>query len=76
METIVQLLPFLIGWFSLNLPAGCALYWLVNTTLTTVQQVYIKGLFLPKLEAAYEPNPPHKPLNPEPRPNPTLIPTA
>mmetsp|Transcript_28397 Transcript_28397/g.66110 ORF Transcript_28397/g.66110 Transcript_28397/m.66110 type:complete len:542 (+) Transcript_28397:3-1628(+) len=52
-ETIIALLPFLIGWFSLNLPAGCALYWLVNTTLTTVQQVYIKGLFLPKLELAY-----------------------
>jgi YidC/Oxa1 family membrane protein insertase len=50
METLVAVLPFLIGWFSLNLPAGCALYWVVNTTFTTLQQVYIKSLFKPQLE--------------------------
>jgi hypothetical protein len=52
METIVALLPFLIGWFAMNLPAGCALYWLINTTFTTAQQVYIKSLFKPALEVA------------------------
>lgn len=45
MQTIITLLPYLIGWFSMNLPAGCALYWVINTTLTTAQQVYIKSLF-------------------------------
>jgi len=52
MDTIIKLLPFLIGWFSLNLPSGCALYWLINTTFTTAQQVYIKSLFKPQLELA------------------------
>jgi YidC/Oxa1 family membrane protein insertase len=52
-ETLVAVLPYLIGWFSLNLPAGCALYWLVNNIATTAQQVYIKQQFLPELEAAY-----------------------
>jgi len=52
MDTIVALLPYLIGWFAMNLPAGCALYWLVNTVFTTAQQVYIKSLFKPALEVA------------------------
>lgn len=52
METLVAVLPYLIGWFAMNLPAGCALYWLVNTTFTTAQQVYIKSLFKPTLEPA------------------------
>lgn len=51
-ETLVAFLPFLIGWFALNLPSGCALYWLVNTVFTIAQQTYIKGLFKPQLEAA------------------------
>jgi len=51
-ETLLAVLPWLIGWFAMNLPAGCALYWLVNTTATTALQVYIKGLFKPDLELA------------------------
>jgi hypothetical protein len=52
METLVAVLPYLIGWFAMNLPAGCALYWFVNTVFTTAQQVYIKSLFKPALEVA------------------------
>lgn len=52
METIVAFLPYLIGWFALNLPSGCALYWLVNTVFTTAQQLYIKQQLAPQLAAA------------------------
>jgi len=45
LETLLAVFPFLIGWFALNLPAGCALYWLVNTVSTFGIQVYIKSLF-------------------------------
>lgn len=51
-ETLLAVLPWLIGWFAMNLPAGCALYWLINTTATTALQVYIKSLFKPDLELA------------------------
>jgi len=51
-ETLVAILPYLIGWFALNLPAGCSLYWFLNTVLTTAIQVYIKNQFKPQLEAA------------------------
>ena len=45
METILALFPYLIGWFALNLPSGCALYWLTNTCATMGTQIYIKSLF-------------------------------
>eukprot|EP00287_Rhodomonas_sp_CCMP768_P011254 CAMPEP_0196719470 /NCGR_PEP_ID=MMETSP1091-20130531/2424_1 /TAXON_ID=302021 /ORGANISM="Rhodomonas sp., Strain CCMP768" /LENGTH=511 /DNA_ID=CAMNT_0042060425 /DNA_START=44 /DNA_END=1579 /DNA_ORIENTATION=+ len=51
-ETLVAVLPYVIGWFALNLPSGCALYWLVNTVFTTAQQLYIKKQLAPQLEAA------------------------
>ena len=49
-ETLLAVLPFLIGWFAMNLPAGCALYWVINTSFTTAQQVYIKSLFKGKVD--------------------------
>jgi len=56
-ETLVAVLPYLIGWFALNLPAGCALYWVINTVSTTLVQMYIKSTL--KMEYAgaegYEP---------------------
>lgn len=30
------------GWFSLNVPSGLTLYWLVNNVISTGQQVYMK----------------------------------
>jgi YidC/Oxa1 family membrane protein insertase len=35
-------LPFIIAFFSLNVPAGLALYWIINNVLTTVITVSVK----------------------------------
>eukprot|EP01023_Acetabularia_acetabulum_P066032 TRINITY_DN883_c0_g1_i2.p2 TRINITY_DN883_c0_g1~~TRINITY_DN883_c0_g1_i2.p2 ORF type:complete len:136 (-),score=31.48 TRINITY_DN883_c0_g1_i2:369-776(-) len=32
----------MIGWFSLNVPSGLALYWLTNNIISTGQQVWLK----------------------------------
>lgn len=37
-------LPLMLGWFSLNVPAGLSLYYLSNTVLTSAQQIYLKKL--------------------------------
>eukprot|EP00892_Ulva_mutabilis_P003407 jgi/Ulvmu1/1438/UM011_0168.1 len=41
-QAILKYLPILIGYFSLNVPAGLTIYWLTNNILTTGQQVYLK----------------------------------
>lgn len=41
-QTFLKILPLLLGWFSLNVPSGLALYWITNNVLTTGQQVYLK----------------------------------
>lgn len=43
-QLIVKFLPFMIGWFSLNLPSGLGLYYFANTVLTTAQQIYLRKL--------------------------------
>eukprot|EP00798_Chlamydomonas_sp_ICE-L_P016600 gene16600-22840_t len=40
---ILKFLPFMIGWFSLNVPSGLTLYWFTNTALSTAQQMYLKA---------------------------------
>ncbi|KAF5830652.1 60Kd inner membrane protein-domain-containing protein [Dunaliella salina] len=42
-QNILKFLPLMIGWFSLNVPAGLTLYWFVNNILSTAQQVYLKS---------------------------------
>ncbi|KAL6745329.1 inner membrane ALBINO3-like protein 2, chloroplast precursor [Haematococcus lacustris] len=42
-QAILQFLPLMIGWFSLNVPAGLTLYWFVNNILSTAQQLYLKN---------------------------------
>lgn len=42
-QAILKFLPLMIGWFSLNVPAGLTLYWFVNNLLSTGQQVYLKN---------------------------------
>lgn len=37
-------LPFMVGWFSLNLPAGLSLYYFSNITLTSAQQIWLRKL--------------------------------
>eukprot|EP00798_Chlamydomonas_sp_ICE-L_P004415 gene4415-14543_t len=43
-QALVALLPLMIGWFSLNVPSGLSLYYLSNTVLTSLVQVYLKKL--------------------------------
>ena len=42
-NAILKFLPFMIGWFSLNVPAGLTLYWIVNNVITTAQTVYLRN---------------------------------
>jgi YidC/Oxa1 family membrane protein insertase len=42
-NAILKFLPFMVGWFSLNVPSGLTLYWIVNNILTTAQTVYLRG---------------------------------
>ena len=37
-------LPLMIGWFSLNLPAGLSLYYFSNTVFTSGQQIFLRKL--------------------------------
>jgi len=50
-QAILQFLPLMLGWFSLNVPSGLTLYWLVNNALTTAQQVVLRTTLKPKIEA-------------------------
>ena len=40
----LRVLPFMLGWFAMNAPAGLGLYWVFNNILTTAQTVTIKKL--------------------------------
>ena len=41
-QAILKFLPFMIGYFSLNVPAGLTLYWFFNNIITTTQTVYLR----------------------------------
>jgi len=41
---VLRLLPFMLGWFAMNAPAGLGLYWVFNNILTTTTTVTIKKL--------------------------------
>lgn len=43
-RVIYALLPLMIGWFALNVPSGLGLYYLSNTALTTLVQVWLRKL--------------------------------
>merc|ERR1712087_847148 len=40
---ILKLLPLMIGWFSLNVPAALCLYWVTNNIVTTASSVIIRN---------------------------------
>lgn len=40
---ILKLLPLMIGWFSLNVPAALCVYWIVNNIVTTATSVMIRS---------------------------------
>ena len=41
---VLRFLPFMLGWFAMNAPAGLGLYWVFNNVLTTVQTVAVKKI--------------------------------
>ena len=41
-QQILKFLPLMIGWFSLNVPAGLGVYWVINNLLSTAQQYNIR----------------------------------
>lgn len=40
---ILKLLPLMIGWFSLNVPAALGIYWVTNNIITTATSLIIKN---------------------------------
>lgn len=40
---ILKLLPLMIGWFSLNVPAALCLYWVTNNIVTTATSLIIRN---------------------------------
>eukprot|EP00567_Pseudictyota_dubia_P018500 CAMPEP_0197433748 /NCGR_PEP_ID=MMETSP1175-20131217/1573_1 /TAXON_ID=1003142 /ORGANISM="Triceratium dubium, Strain CCMP147" /LENGTH=443 /DNA_ID=CAMNT_0042962227 /DNA_START=62 /DNA_END=1393 /DNA_ORIENTATION=+ len=40
---ILKLLPLLIGWFSLNVPAALGIYWVANNIITTALTLQIRA---------------------------------
>nr|ADF43128.1 ALB3p [Chlamydomonas reinhardtii] len=43
-RALLVFLPLMVGWFSLNVPAGLSLYYLANTVLSSAIQIYLKKL--------------------------------
>ncbi|KAG2437616.1 hypothetical protein HYH02_011255 [Chlamydomonas schloesseri] len=43
-RALLVFLPLMVGWFSLNVPAGLSLYYLSNTVLSSAIQIYLKKL--------------------------------
>lgn len=52
-NAVLKFMPFLIGWFSLNVPSGLGVYWVTNNLVSTAQTVFIRGRF-------YKDNPPQE----------------
>ena len=42
-RTMIWLSPLMIGWFSLNVPAGLGLYWFVGNVVSIIQQSFVVG---------------------------------
>jgi len=41
---VLKILPFMLGWFAMNAPAGLGLYWIFNNLLTTASTYAVKKL--------------------------------
>ncbi|KAL3827100.1 hypothetical protein ACHAXA_002335 [Cyclostephanos tholiformis] len=48
-NVILKVLPFMVGWFALNVPAALGIYWVVNNIVTTATTLYIRSS-MPKME--------------------------
>eukprot|EP00879_Flechtneria_rotunda_P004494 GHRR01004748.1.p1 GENE.GHRR01004748.1~~GHRR01004748.1.p1 ORF type:complete len:430 (+),score=134.04 GHRR01004748.1:669-1958(+) len=43
-RALYAFLPLMVGWFALNVPSGLGLYYLSNTVITTLIQVWLRKL--------------------------------
>ena len=50
LQALTKVLPLMLGWFSLNVPAGLSLYYFTNITVASAQQIYLRKLGGAKLE--------------------------
>ncbi|GAX15917.1 YidC/Oxa1 family membrane protein insertase [Fistulifera solaris] len=46
-NAILKVLPLMIGWFSLNVPAALCVYWFVNNVITTGLSLFIRSTMPP-----------------------------
>eukprot|EP00276_Gloeochaete_wittrockiana_P017340 CAMPEP_0184350190 /NCGR_PEP_ID=MMETSP1089-20130417/37535_1 /TAXON_ID=38269 ORGANISM="Gloeochaete wittrockiana, Strain SAG46.84" /NCGR_SAMPLE_ID=MMETSP1089 /ASSEMBLY_ACC=CAM_ASM_000445 /LENGTH=445 /DNA_ID=CAMNT_0026682789 /DNA_START=46 /DNA_END=1383 /DNA_ORIENTATION=+ len=44
-NSILKVLPFMLGYFSLTMPSGLSLYWFTNNILSTLQQWVVKKTY-------------------------------
>ena len=42
-NVILKILPLMIGWFSLSVPAALSVYWVVNNIVTTASSLWIRN---------------------------------
>ena len=42
-NAVLKFLPVMVGFFSLNVPAGLTIYWFCNNLITTASTLYIRG---------------------------------
>ena len=43
-KALLIIVPFMVGWFALNLPAGLGLYYFSNTMITSGIQIWLRKL--------------------------------
>ena len=50
---VLKILPVMIGWFALNVPAALSVYWVVNNIVTTATTLAIRNsMDLPSVSAS------------------------
>jgi YidC/Oxa1 family membrane protein insertase len=47
-NAILKVLPLMIGWFALNVPAALSVYWVVNNIVTTATSVIVRNSIKPE----------------------------
>lgn len=51
-QQIIQYLPFMVGFFALNVPSGLAVYWIANNIITTALSVLVKQKVAEEMSAS------------------------
>jgi YidC/Oxa1 family membrane protein insertase len=51
-NAILKVLPLMIGWFSLSVPAALSVYWVTNNIVTTASTLWIRNSMPPPVPKA------------------------